>query len=479
MSLAVAPYVNVGDVLNGEIPAGPATAGLVALDGYSITWGRGTVLEQPTPATAQLRILDRQPGFPFAARTDLVGLPLLLGYKTAPSLLTYHFRGRITDVDIQPHPVGGFAVTLQATSAEIDLANVTVAKGLSPWPAESATVRLGRLTSLMSGLGLLRSTFPALLPTAADAGIDRADPTKDLPDYTVAPATPGGVDMLTLFRELYASTSALPMVYNPDQLQLTFPPRRIYGFNPVGNAFSAQLVTNAARGGKYAIEAIGGIGLDAGATLLGPGLLVQPLDSKVTRVEVTYLNAAATTAYSQATAATSVSGVSEATNGRRTLSVSSIQTSTSIAQQLALNYADLAASEAAGRRLDGISYRSELNGGGFDSAAAADALLSGYERGTRIFLQRSWLPQLGARPMTTIVGGRIAYAGGQWSLDLTPSRVTVSAPWAPASIPSYFARSTVKAASLDASVTFADAAFVDVGAGYTTSTQPPWGGNAT
>lgn len=479
MTIIVAPYINVGDVINGEIPPGPSSASLVAVDGFSITWGRGTVLEAPAPSTAQVRILDRQTGYPFASRTDLVGLPLLLGYKPTAPTLTYNFRGRITDADVEPHPLGGFVVTLQATSIELDLGNVTVGKGLSGWPAESATVRLGRLTSAMSGLGLLRSVNPAVLPTALDAGIDRADPTKDLPDYTVAPVNAGGVDMLTLFRELYASTSALPMVYNPDLSQLTFAPRRIFGFNPLGNAFSAQLVATAARGGKYAIEALGGIGLDGGASLLGPGQLVMPLDSKVTRVEVTYLNAAASTAYSQATAATSVAGASEATSGRRTLSVSTIQTSTSIAQQLAYNYADLAASEGAGRRLDNLSYRSELNGGGFDSAAVADALLSGYERGTTIFLQRSWLPRLGARPMTSIVGGKITYSGGQWSLELTPSRVSVSAPWAAASIPSYFARSTVKAANLDASVTFADAAFVDVGGGYTTSTQPPWGGNAT
>jgi hypothetical protein len=49
-------------------------------------------------------------------------------------------------------------------------------------------------------------------------------------------------------------------------------------------------------------------------------------------------------------------------------------------------------------------------------------------------------------------------------------------PTTPITVNTAASSAAVRLADIDRSVTLADLAFVDVGAGFTTATQPPWNG---
>lgn len=434
------------------------------VDHFSVTWGRAGLLEAPTPATATARLLDRSPGAVLARRTDLLGVDLQLGYYAvrgdtyAPTLT---FRGRITDVVVERRAEGGYYVTLAASSREVEAANYRAPAGAS-WPAESFTSRLSRIVGLLPST-LFRRTLvsppsaPVFLPTRADFGLtDVADPTLDFGDYTTGPATPAGVDALTLLRELFTSVSPLPMVYDPGVNGIVTAGRRRFQYSSTAAAVrTSSLTASTARGGLYVQSAYGGLDLDS-YDVDTPGQLEQPLDSRVTQVEVSYLNGAAANAAATVSAATP-DAASESTTGRRTLSVSSIHGSTTYAQQLANMYRDVAAAEARAPRLGALSYRTALNGG-FTSTAQRDALLNGAETTAAYFLARTFLPDLGVRPLVGIVGGSISYGAGDWSLLLNPVAVTVDSLWAP--LPIRLAP-RLRLRDIHPSVTFGDAGYLD------------------
>lgn len=455
------PYVSVA----GVTASIHADADVVFTDSFGITWGRGGVLDKATPATASVRLLDRSPGATVARRTDLLGAELLLGYMKQTGTDTIgpstSFRGRITDVAVERRAAGGYRVSVAASSREVEAANYVAAEGAS-WPAETFAARRDRIAGLLPASLFRAAAYggPVVLPARADWGLtDVPDPALDFGTYTVGPASPGGTDALSLLAELFASISPLPMVYDPGLNVITFAGRRRFPYvTKAGTVVTSSLVASPARGGLYVPSAWQGYDLDAHDvdTL---GTLEQPIDSRLTRVEVTYLNSAASYASATVTAATA-DAASEATIGRRTLSVASIHADTAHAQQLANMYRDLAGAEARAPRLGPLSYRTAVNGG-FTSTGQRDALLNGAESTSAFFVGRSFLPDLGVRPIVGVVGGSISYGGGDWSLTLNPAPVAVDSPWAP--LPVKWAPPGVRLRDLHPSLTFGDAAYLDAG----------------
>lgn len=449
------PYALIAGVTASIHPG----ADVVFTDAYTITWGRAGVLEAPTPATATVRLLDLSAGASLARRTDLIGADLRLGYTSGAAPAVLSFRGRITDVSVERRRDGGFFVSLAASSREVEAANFTVPEGVT-WPAETFGARLNRITALLPST-LLRTAAqggpPVVLPARADFGLYTVpDQSLDFSTYTAGPAQPGGSDALTLLRELFASVSPLPMIYDPSANIITFAGRRRYQYlGAAGGVVTATLTAPPGRNGLYVATAYQGRDLDAHDVDAVPAL-AQPLESRLTQVEVTYLNGAAAYASATVTSATP-DAASEATIGRRTLSVSSIHGTATYAQQLADMYRDLAAAEGRAPQLGALSYRTAVSGG-FTSTQQRNVLLNGAETSSVFFVGRSFLPDLGVRPLVGIAGGSISYGAGQWSLALNPVPVAVDSTWAP--LPIKWAQN-LRLADLHPSVTVGDAHYLD------------------
>ena len=468
MSITVSPTLTVaGSVVSVADPA----AGLVAIDTLSIPWGRDSVLDVPKPSTCSLRLLDSTAGATFARRADLIGQLVVAGWSCSDGPTGTNFRGRITDVEVTPRRSGGFYVALSATSKEADAGNYTAPEG-TVWPAETFGARLGRIVGLMPA-GLFAGGVH--MPGRFDAGVtDVADPTKDFADYPVKPADVGGRSALELLREFWASVSVLPLRYDPAADELGFAARRRWTYNNlVGGAVVARLaVADPDRPGKYVAVPDRTGSVPIRADRLGyAGALTQPLESRVTRVEVAYTAAGATD--QTTTTATTTAAALESTIGRRTLAVTSIHSDAGYAAQLAGQWRGLLDAEGRRPRLGPLQYTTSERTP-FPSSATAAVVLWGREADWTVFLGGSWLPRLGERPVVAFVGGTITYRGGQWDVSLTPAPVSVEATTTPLPI-RYASAGVVTLAQLDDSVTIGDLGFVEVGPGYTTTTQPPWG----
>lgn len=455
-------------VAGQAVPLAPSsTPGLVAIGSLSVKWGRATVLDRPTPATASITLLDQTAGYTFASRTDLTGQLVVIGWTASDGSSGTTFRGRITDVDAQPSSSAGFSVTLAASSKEIDAANYTVPDN-TVWPAESFSARLARIMGVMPA-GLFAGG--ATMPTRGDVGFTNvADPSKDFGDYIAGQQDVSGQDVLSLLHQLWDSTYPVPLVYDPATDGFTFSTRRNYEYLPIGTALSAGLVIG--NNGLYQAQAVSGLGMLAGQ-LAYSGTLSQPIDSRLTVIEVSYLDQ--TNNYTSTTIAAGTSDyANEATIGRRSLSIDSIHADAGMAAQLASLWATIADGEGRLPRLATITFAT-ADATPLPSAAHAACLLSGRETSQRIFLGGSWITDLGVRPLVGIVGGTISYAAGQWSIQAQPAPGIVD--WSTTPLPVQYAASStaVTLADIDPSVTLGDLAFIDVGAGYTANNQPPWG----
>lgn len=468
MTLTATPTLTVaGAPVAGSLAGAPP---LVAVDELRVSWGRSSVLEAPQPATATLTVLDRAPGAPFARRTDLVGQPLTLGWS-APGGGGSSFAGRITDVTVTPLPGavagGGFRVALAASSLEVDLANYPQPAG-TVWPAESLGARRTRL------LALIPATVAGslLLPDRFSLGLQYATtPDTDLDTLQTGQLDVSGKTVLELLHLLYGSWSPLPAVYDPAG-RFTYAGRRRFGYSPAGLTMSAKLLPDPDRAGRYVAAGLTGLHLDGHLTEYA-GSLTQQIDSRITRVEVSWLNGTTT---ATAVAPTSNTG-SEASLGRRVLSVDSMLGTAAGAQQLANLYADLASVEARTPRLGSLGWSSAREP--LHSLAHATLLLSGWEQGAAVFVGRSWLPQLAQSPLVGLIGGSITYRDGGWSVDATPGPTHLDPTpfgWAPLTIRAC-AKPTVRLADVDPSVTFGDLGFLDVGAGFDETTMLPYKGN--
>jgi hypothetical protein len=294
-------------------------AALVAVDELRVTWGRASVLEQPQAATASLTVLDRSPARTFAARTDLIGQVIVLGWSGSDASSGTTFRGRITDVAATPRPGGGFRVALSASSVEVDLANYVQPQGTT-WPAETLGARKTRIAALIPA-GMIAGGLN--LPSPADLGMQYATaPGAGMDALTAAAVDVSGRSVLELIRELYASWSPLAPVYDPAGDRFTFPPRRIYAWSNIGWTASALAVADPDHGGRYVPASLTGLHLDGGRTAYS-GSLAQRIDSRITRVEVGYLDSSA--AYARRTRSWGTSNIgAESAIGRRVLSVDTV-----------------------------------------------------------------------------------------------------------------------------------------------------------
>ena len=467
MSITVAPTMTVA----GQ----PVSGDLAAVDSLRLTWGRSGVLEQPTPATAALTVRDTSRGAVFARRADLIGQPVVLGWAGSDGSTGINFRGRITDAQVRPRRRGGFSVALAASSLEVDLAAYRVPEGIV-WPEETFAARRDRIVGLLPA-GLLPGG--ATLPDRLDLGLpDLAAPDVNLATLPAAQVDAGGQDSLALLRELYASTSPLPMVYDPAAQRITFATRRRFAYSVAGLTMSAMLTPSAGHGGRYVAASLSGRHLDAQRTAYA-GALSQALDSLITRIDVQYLER--TAAYEQQSyeAATTGMAALEAVYGRRVLTVTSIHALRANAAQLGdALYSDVVSREARTPRLAAVGYSSDREP--FADAAHAALLLAGAESGVTLFLGGSWLPRLGQRPLVGILGATVTYAGGDWSVDFVPAPVFLDPTpntWAPVTAAASAIDTTVTLADIDPSVTVGDLGFIDVGAGFDTITVNPYKGN--
>ncbi|MET0996263.1 MAG: hypothetical protein ABWY20_20250 [Mycobacterium sp.] len=442
MTVTATPTLTVG----GEVvPLSTATALSIP------SWGRAGPLEQPTPATASVSVLDRSPRATFARRTDLIGQPVVLGWSIAGGGSGVNFRGRITDAVAVPHRAGapaggGFRVQLSASSREVDLANYLAPAG-TVWPAESPAARLSRILALLpAGLlagGVTLPADPALVVT------------------TVAQQDVSNQSALELLRILFASLAAAPMTYVPatDGVFAAFRHRHTYQ-DTLGTTPSVKLIPSPADATRripagYLSE----LHLDAGKTQYA-GALRQPIDARITRVEVSYLDSSA--AYEQRTAsAATVDTPLEATIGRRVLSIGTILPTATLAATLAAMWADIANREARVPRLDTVGVSTDLQP--FTDEAHAGVLLAGAEQLAHVFMRGSWLPQLRTSPLVAFAGGGISYAGGHWALELNPVPVVIDpAPkaWAPIT-PRAAVGTGLRLRDFDRSVTVGDLGFID------------------
>ncbi len=487
MSVTATPTLTAaGQSVAGTLAGDPS---LVAVDELQLTWGRAGVLATPTPAVVNLTVLDKSAGATFARREDLIGQPIVVGWSCSDGSTGTSFRGRITDAQATPRRSGGFLVALAASSVEVDLANHKAPEG-TVFPAETMQARLTRILALLPSVPG-QPNFPALLP-AQTASTGSGSPAQ-LPEYTdlglsssygglplnaltAAQQEAGGQDVLALLRQLYASCGPLPMVYDPAAQGLRFASRRRHVLSTSrGFTMSAQLVASPDHGGRYVAAGLTGLHLDAQLTEYA-GALGQTLDSRITRVEVNYLDENAAYETRTATAAT-VDTPNEATIGRRTLTVDTVLAAGSAAANLAGFYADLVSREARTRRLGPLGFTTRREP--FHDAAHVTALLSGRELTPALFLGRSWLPRLGASPLVGVLGATVVYAGGEWSVQLTPAPTVVDPSpgmWGPLTIAAA-GTPAVRLRDVDRSVTIADAGFLDVGAGFTPANAQPYGGN--
>jgi hypothetical protein len=473
VSITAYPIVTVGGQTVSNSAGG--TSGLVGVEELRITWGRAEVLDQPTPARLALTLLDRQRGRPFARRPDLVGEEITVEWReTGTGTSGMCFRGRITDATAAP-PTGAhadrpFRVQLQATSREADLAQYTAPQN-SVWAAgESFAARATRILALVPA-----DQRPSVgLPRAVDLGLTDPGPTADLDTYPAGLLDASGKHALELMRQLFASMSPQPMVYQPTANRLTFAPRRRRGYAS-GHVSSARLTISDEHGGRWVVAGLGGRHLDA-QKLAYTGGLEQTIDTQLTQVEVSYPDAAASNApRSQLTA--TAAAANEATKGRRTALVRSMHSEAARAKQLADLYAT-ADADSRHPRLGSVGWSSAREP--LDDATMAAALLSCAEDSHEVFLNRSWLPQLGRRPLVGFIGGTVGYADGEWSADLNTAPVIVDpAPqtWAPVTIGALAISAATRLRDLDPQVTLGDLGFVDIGAGFTQFTVQPYKGN--
>lgn len=443
------------------------TAGgtVTAVGALSVTWGRSALLERATPATAEVTVRDTARGAPLAARDDLIGRQVILGWVGSDASTGVLFRGRITDAAVTHRRRGGYEVALSCSSLEVDAANHRADAGTT-WPAESIQTRYQRISALAPA----DLYAPTLLPSRLDVGLtDVADPSRDFGSYLCAPADVGGRNMLELLQQLYESLYPVPLIYDPARNGFGYAARRRYKYEPVGAAYSGRLVADPTRGGRYvAAPVLGAPALTLDAEDLGyDGELLYPIESRVTRVDVDY---ASSTGVKATARALIDGGGAEPLIGRRPLTIQSVLSEAGIAGQLAASWAALAQNETRRPRLGTLNYSTARTP--FATAAHAATLLRGCEGGAHLFIGRSWATALGVRPLYGIIGETVTYAGGQWSVDFQPAPVSVEWPTAPITSLGAASTTAVRLMDVDESVTFADLGFIDVGAGFTTDTQP-------
>jgi hypothetical protein len=392
--------------------------GVVALDGFAVDWGTQTLLEQPGPASATLSLLDFTLTWAVQRPGRLLGLLVVLrhAHPEYRSGQTWSFfRGRISGVTVTPTrvapPGGGRAVhamriDLTASSIELDQANKRPT--VPTWPAESFATRAARLDGYTDGPVLIRPYWR----TAPAAAVADA-PAANIYDH---------------LRQLYTSCGGDRLIYSPQARAYQWLARRHLDARSLGQLVRAF---SGARGGEgvYATSVtLPATGydttssrayLDSGAVGYQSGLSKNQ-DAAVTRVAVDYLDPGTA---AKATVSLAAAGIDEVAVGERALTFDSAHNATSWAQQCAAELLGMATGEAAEWELDTLRVDTAITGG-FERDQQVDVLLRGHSTNHLFFLQRSWLPSAGFRPLVSVIGGRISYSGGHWQVEARVASVT-------------------------------------------------------
>jgi hypothetical protein len=197
------------------------------------------------------------------------------------------------------------------------------------------------------------------------------------------------------------------------------------------------------------------------------GPVESPMNTRITRVEIGYKDAAATVAYTAATAAVQIDPVDvEAIVGRRVMSLDTILSNAANAAATAAAWASIAGQEARTPQIGPLTYETGRSGG-FPDYYAAAWMLSGWPGGQRTFVRGTWPTAIGVRPMFGIGAATLTYADGQWSVSFTPAPVSAAGTLTPITANTAAASTAVRLRDLDPAVTVGDLAFIEAGAGIT------------
>lgn len=434
------PFVTVAGQELGTAPVGPADS-LIVLDGVSVTWGRSEVMDQPTPATGRVRIFDATKTW--ATSSDRRGQLVTVGYRgtdpaTGATVSGVYFRGRIgSPIRVSKrtlvHPITqqkihGSLVEVPLQSILVDLANTIPTES---WPAETLGQRFSRAYTAagtyaggMTSAGNMRDywTTPAVAPVAA------ADQ----------------VSLLDTLQAVYDSSGADRMRYFPDTDSLQYMPRRDYpSSRGLAGLWWDGTDPTLARAGQgvyvrtYSLAPIGTgaagdpLYLDAATLEYDPADGITSPD-RITRVSISHPDSGATPAYSTVTAEARVTDkagavIDERAAGIRSARVDSLVAWNNYAAQALADLATMASKEGSQWRLQPLRLRTRKVGG-FETVKAGQDLLQGVERLHLFFLQRTWLPEYGIRPVFGVMGGKITYEDGGWDLELevAPAVTTVA-----------------------------------------------------
>lgn len=430
------PVVTVNGV---DLATGPAGNGLVVLDGVTVTWGRENILDQPDPATGSLQVWD--PTGTWATSQDRRGLSVTARYEgeyvPGSSASGVYFRGRIgspitlsreTKVLPDGREVTGTLVDLPLEGALVDLANrvPTVA-----WPAETLGARAVRVQAdiLATGQGGNAGYNP---PPPVSAVVVR--------DFwetpNVAPvAAANQVSLLDHLVALYDSSGADRMTYLPDTRVVAHLVRKEWPSTTRGTAglfrYAAGTAGQARAGQGVFARSYAWLNTATGLSganlyLDGQALEYDPADGisqpvRITRAQVTHPDEA--NGYATRTTEKKVAGVDEAVSGVRTARLESLVAWNAWADVARDDVESMVRREGSQWVLQPVRLLTRKMGG-FESLAQAQFLLQGAESDTVVFLERTWLPALGLRPLYGLQGGTIAYRDGGWDLSLSLAPVT-------------------------------------------------------
>lgn len=415
------PVVNVAGVDLSPGPGGGPLPRQCVVDGFSVRWGRSDVMEQAAAPVGSLTVFDATRTW--ALTTPLDGAPVVMraeGFTDAGVPVSWEFyRGRVAKVTVARKtvttpagPVHGSLVTLTLRSVLTDLANRVPTDA---WPEEQLQARAVRLQPLHLDVATgspSRSDAPWATSTVAavDVGSQRS-----VWAHLLALSEFAGSDRLT---------------YYPDRTEVALVPRRKYALRGLAGLVKAPAGTPRAGLGAFirphtigsalASMPVEGTYLDAARTQLDDATVSRP--PRVTRVQVSYRD---TAAGAERTVEALVSGMDEAALGQQVAKLDSISATAGTAGAVAAELVDLVRHEGSTWRVGSVRYRPP---GGFDDHSQAFLLLYGGETRALVFLQGSWLPSYGLRPIFGLMGGAITYRRQTWDVEMDLSPVATSVP---------------------------------------------------
>jgi hypothetical protein len=418
-----------GTDLPGTIPAGGPAAGPFAVGAASVDWGRDDQLKHPDPSTGTLQVFDASNRW--ALDQDIVGAPVVLRYVgtadadtpvTATLDLAY-FRGRVGEgVTTRRHVLSwggqqfdGTLVTLPLRSIMVDLANITPTVA---WPEETLEARRARLAALVARL------IPGGI-TLRTVGTVGTQPAANFPAgaSVAAVAANAQKSLLAHIQSLYDVYGSDRCIYRQATQSITYGARQLY----TGRAAAVLAAygtggTGAAARGRVGAFIRPAAATDSVTTWLGASDLEYGEDraltspARITRVQVTTPTGTVLERL--------VPGADEQETTARAATLTTPCTIALYQAAAADELLSLATRELAEWSLGRVRW--ESGRGGVFTQDQARMLLGGYETNDRLFLQGSFAPLYGLRPIVGFIGGTITYDNGQWVVEATPAPVATS-----------------------------------------------------